>query len=199
MANKANKKINFDTMNSGVINDLRTFKQVRLKLAQKANDFALARKPLQDKLDVAISTGNVELSNSLSAEIEALTKAYKTEVSPINEELNRILGLVPQGMYDCYLKKINEGKRGDYLQACQEFVRRFGAKGTDTAINKLAERLCDLVGIKSASNKLVLEKNQFTSLYSKRQFNKMWMSAFCDYALAEIDKSIKAEANKEVA
>lgn len=197
MANKANKKINFDTMNSGVINDLRTFKQVRLKLAQKANDFALARKPLQDKLDVAISTGNVELSNSLSAEIEALTKAYKTEVSPINEELNRILGLVPQGMYDCYLKKINEGKRGDYLQACQEFVRRFGAKGTDTAINKLAERLCDLVGIKSASNKLVLEKNQFTSLYSKRQFNKMWMSAFCDYALAEIDKSIKAEAEKK--
>lgn len=199
MANKANKKINFDTMNSGVINDLRTFKQVRLKLAQKANDFALARKPLQDKLDVAISTGNVELSNSLSAEIEALTKAYKTEVSPINEELNRILGLVPQGMYDCYLKKINEGKRGDYLQACQEFVRRFGAKGTDTAINKMAERLCDLIGIKSASNKMILEKNQFTSLYSKRQFNKMWMSAFCDYALAEIDKSIKAEANKEVA
>lgn len=199
MANKANKKINFDTMNSGVINDLRTFKQVRLKLAQKANDFALARKPLQDKLDVAISTGNMELSNSLSAEIEALTKAYKTEVSPINEELNRILGLVPQGMYDCYLKKINEGKRGDYLQACQEFVRRFGAKGTDTAINKMAERLCDLIGIKSASNKMILEKNQFTSLYSKRQFNKMWMSAFCDYALAEIDKSIKAEANKEVA
>lgn len=199
MANKANKKINFDTMNSGVINDLRTFKQVRLTLAQKANDFALARKPLQDKLDVAISTGNVELSNSLSAEIEALTKAYKTEVSPINEELNRILGLVPQGMYDCYLKKINEGKRGDYLQACQEFVRRFGAKGTDTAINKMAERLCDLIGIKSASNKMILEKNQFTSLYSKRQFNKMWMSAFCDYALAEIDKSIKAEANKEVA
>ena len=141
----------------------------------------------------------MELSNSLSAEIEALTKAYKTEVSPINEELNRILGLVPQGMYDCYLKKINEGKRGDYLQACQEFVRRFGAKGTDTAINKMAERLCDLIGIKSASNKMILEKNQFTSLYSKRQFNKMWMSAFCDYALAEIDKSIKAEANKEVA
>ena len=197
MANKANKKINFDTMNSGVINDLRTFKQVRLTLAQKANDFALAKKPVQDKFDVAISTGNIELSKSLALEIEALKKDYKDKIAPINEELNRILGLVPQGMYDAYLKKINEGKRGDYLQACQEFVRRFGAKGTDTAINKLAERLCDLVGIKSASNKLVLEKNQFTSLYSKRQFNKMWMSAFCDYALAEIDKSIKAEAEKK--
>ena len=137
------------------------------------------------------------MSKSLALEIEALKKAYKANIAPINEELNRILGLVPQGMYDAYLKKINEGKRGDYLQACQEFVRRFGAKGTDTAINKLAERLCDLVGIKSASNKLVLEKNQFTSLYSKRQFNKMWMSAFCDYALAEIDKSIKAEAEKK--
>ena len=199
MANKANKKINFDTMNSGVINDLRTFKQVRLTLAQKANDFALAKKPVQDKFDVAISTGNIELSKSLALEIEALKKAYKADIAPINEELNRVLGLVPTGMYDAYLKKINEGKRGDYLQACQEFVRRFGAKGTDTAINKVAERLCDLVGIKSASNKLVLEKNQFTSLYSKRQFNKMWMNAFCDYALAEIDKSIKAEANKEVA
>lgn len=199
MSKSTNKKINFDSMNNGVINDLRTFKQVRLTLAQKANDFALAKKPVQDKFDVAISTGNIELSKSLALEIEALKKDYKADIAPINEELNRVLGLVPTGMYDAYLKKINEGKRGDYLQACQEFVRRFGAKGTDTAINKLAERLCDLVGIKSASNKLVLEKNQFTSLYSKRQFNKMWMSAFCDYALAEIDKSIKAEANKEVA
>ena len=197
MSKAMNKKINFDSMNSGVINDLRTFKQVRLTLAQKANDFALAKKPLQDKFDVAISTGDIELSKSLALEIEALKKAYKADIAPINEELSRVLGLVPTGMYDAYLKKINEGKRGDYLQACQEFVRRFGAKGTDTAINKLAERLCDLVGIKSASNKLVLEKNQFTSLYSKRQFNKMWMSAFCDYALAEIDKSIKAEAEKK--
>ena len=96
MSKSTNKKINFDSMNDGVIKDLRTFKSVRLELAQKANDFALARKPLQDKLDVAISTGNVELSKSLSAEIEALTKAYKAEVSPINEELNRVLGLVPQ-------------------------------------------------------------------------------------------------------
>ena len=197
MSKSTNKKINFDSMNSGVIDDLRTFKQVRLELAQKANDFALARKPLQDKLDVAISTGDVELSKSLSSEIEDLTKAYKAEETPINEELNRVLGLVPQGMYDCYLKKINEGKRGEYLQACQEFVRRFGAKGTDTAINKMAERLCDLVGIKASSNKMILEKNQFTSLYSKRQFNKMWMSAFCDYALAEIDKSIKADTEKK--
>lgn len=197
MSKSTNKKINFDSMNAGVINDLRTFKSVRLKLAQKANDFALAKKPVQDKFDVAISTGNIELSKSLALEIEGLKKAYKADIAPINEELNRVLGLVPTGMYDAYLKKINEGKRGDYLQACQEFVRRFGAKGTDTAINKLAERLCDLVGIKSASNKLVLEKNQFTSLYSKRQFNKMWMSAFCDYALAEIDKSIKAEAEKK--
>ena len=207
MSKSTNKKINFDSMNSGVIDDLRTSKQVRLELAQKANDFALARKPLQDKLDVAISTGDVELSKSLSSEIEDLTKAYKAEVTPINkelnvrrlivEELNRVLGLVPQGMYDCYLKKINEGKRGEYLQACQEFVRRFGAKGTDTAINKMAERLCDLVGIKASSNKMILEKNQFTSLYSKRQFNKMWMSAFCDYALAEIDKSIKTDTEKK--
>ena len=92
MSKSTNKKINFDSMNSGVIDDLRTFKQVRLELAQKANDFALARKPLQDKLDVAISTGDVELSKSLSSEIEDLTKAYKAEVTPINEELNRVLG-----------------------------------------------------------------------------------------------------------
>ena len=30
MSKSTNKKINFDSMNSGVINDLRTFKQVRL-------------------------------------------------------------------------------------------------------------------------------------------------------------------------
>ena len=196
-----NKKINFTEMNQGVISDLRTFKSVRLTLAQEANDYALARKPLQDKFDVAVSAGDIEKSKALALDLEHLKKAYKDKIAPINEELNRVLGLVPQGMYDAYLKKINEGKRGEYLQACQEFVRRFGAKGTDTAINKLAERLCDLVGIKSASNRMILEKNQFTSLYSKRQFNKMWMSAFADYALAEIDKSIKADAeeNKEVA
>ena len=201
MSKAMNKKVNFTEMNAGIVKDLRTFKQVRLVLAEKANDFSLAKKPLQDKLDVAISTKDTDAITAISAEIEEITKAYKAEVAPINEELNRVLGLVPQGMYDAYLKKINEGKRGDYLQACAEFVRRFGAKGTDTAINKMAERLCDLVGIKSASNRVILEKGQMTSLYSKRQFNKMWMSAFCDYALAEIDKSIKAdsETKQEVA
>ena len=197
MSKAMNKKVNFTEMNQGVINDLRTFKSVRLKLAQEANDFALACKPVKDKFNVAISCGDVEKSKDLALELENMKKAYKEKIAPVTEELDRVLGLVPQGMYDAYLKKINEGKRGEYLQACQEFVRRFGAKGTDTAINKMADRLCDLIGIKASSNKMILEKNQFTSLYSKPQFNRMWMSAFCDYALAEIDKSIKAETEKK--
>lgn len=188
-------QINFTKMSNETMEQLRTFKACAIKLATEDLRFKAEVKPLKAQLESILAERQNGLDNGKTVEevsVEfprlevdnAIRKAetnHKAIVEPLNKSMRETYVFIPQTMYDAYKKKINEHKRGDFLDAIKLFLENLGIEGcTQGQISKLAENMSDMFGARYAQSKKIVENDTLTTSVSKAQFNKLFMAVFCD-------------------
>ena len=84
-------------------------------------------------------------------------------------------------MHSAYVKKIDEHKRGDFLEAIKQFLVNLGIEDCSQAqISKLAENMSDMFGARYATSKKIVNDGVMHTSINKVAFNKLFMAVFCD-------------------
>lgn len=193
MANK--KKINFENINEKAMSQLEKFVAARVAIAKEDARYKKEVEPLYKRLESALDNREKDLAQGLNrddvirkypiAEIENdIRKAsaeHKENLKPLNSDLRSTYDFIPEGMHDSYVQKIESGKRGEFLTYTEKFLENLGIKEiTQSALRNLAEMICDRLGVSVSSNKMLLEEGKLSSTLTAKQFNKLYMSVFCD-------------------
>lgn len=188
-------QINFTKMSKEVTAQLHTFQESALALAKEDLRFKEEIKPLKAQLETILTNRQNDLEQGLSVEEvaqkfprlevdNAIRKAenkHKEIVEPLNKAMRETYVFIPQTMYESYIKKIDEHKRGDFLTAIKDFLANLGIEGCSQGqVSKLAENMSDMFGAKYAQSKKIVENNTLHTAISKAQFNKLFMAVFCD-------------------
>lgn len=191
----AKNQINFSKMSKEASAQLNTFKESALAIAKEDLRFKAEIKPLKAQLETILANRENDLAQGmeLDAVLEkfprievdnAIRKAeteHKAIVEPLNKTMRETYAFIPETMYDGYKKKIEEHKRGVFLDAIKEFLVNLGIENCSQAqISKLAENMSDMFGARYAQSKKIVENDTLTTTTSKAQFNKLFMAVFCD-------------------
>lgn len=76
---------------------------------------------------------------------------------------------------------IELGKRGDFIECIRGLLENIGIEEVgQSALCKLSEQIADRLGVSVSNSKQLLEEGVFSSTMRERQFNKLFMSIFCD-------------------
>lgn len=127
--------------------------------------------------EVLIKFSTVDVDNAIRAE----KILHKKNAKPINEEINSAYTFVTDGLYDGYVLKVEKQKRGDFLKYMNRFLEDIGIPETSqSALCKLSEQISDRLGVTVSSSKQILENKTFSCSLKRKQFNKLFMSVFCD-------------------
>lgn len=188
-------QINFTKMSKEAMAQLQTFKDTALAIATEDLRFKAEMKPLKARLESILANRQNDLDNGLSVE-EVSTKfprievdnairkaqtAHDAIVEPLNKNMKDTYKFVPDNMHSAYVKKIEEHKRGDFLESIKQFLVNLGIDGcTQGQISKLAESMSDMFGAKYATSKKIVNNNILVTSISKAQFNKLFMAVFCE-------------------
>lgn len=188
-------QINFTKMSKEAAAQLETFKMSAIALATEDLRFKAEIKPLKAQLEVILSNRQNDIDAGIPVD-EVVAKYSRVEVDnairkaqiahngivePIAKNMKDTYVFIPEGMYAAYVKKIDEHKRGDFLQAISDFLGNLGIEGcTQGQISKLAENMSDMFGARYAQSKKIVEKDTLHTAISKAQFNKLFMAVFCD-------------------
>lgn len=201
--------INYATINATSLALINDFANARINFAKEDLRHKEVMKSLKDKLEVIKKNRENDLAQGMSSdevtekhstvEVENAIRAeeflHEETVKPINEAIRATFDFVSDDMYPSYVKKVNEGKRGDYLTCVSTFLTNIGIESTSqSALSKLSEQIADRLGARVSTSKALLEKGQFSTEMKKGQFNKLFMSVFCDILIAR--KVITVEIGK---
>lgn len=127
--------------------------------------------------EVLIKFSTVEVENAIRAE----KNLHKKNMKPINDEINSTYSFVTDGLYDGYVLKVEKQKRGDFLKYVNKFLKDMGiSEISQSALCKLTEQISDRLGVTVSSSKQILEDKTFSCSLKRKQFNKLFMSIFCD-------------------
>ena len=191
----AKNQINFKNMSKEATTQLNSFKESAFAIATEDLRFKAEIKPLKAKLETILANRENDLAQGLSvdevtakysrvevdAEIRKAETTHKAIVEPLNKSMRDTYAFIPGNMYEGYKKKIEEHKRGVFLDAIKEFLENLGIEGCSQAqISKLAENMSDMFGARYAQAKKIIENDTLTTTTSKAQFNKLFMAVFCD-------------------
>lgn len=191
----AKNQINFTKMSNEATTQLRTFKECAIKIATEDLRHKSVIKPLKAQLETILANRENDIAQGLSVdevaekysrvEVDnAICKAeaeHKAIVEPLNKSMRDTYVFIPENMYEGYKKKIEEHKRGAFLDAIKEFLENLGIENCSQAqISKLAENMSDMFGARYAQSKKIIENDTLTTTTSKAQFNKLFMAVFCD-------------------
>lgn len=106
---------------------------------------------------------------------------FKTIDSKSLADLKDTYAFIPESMYDSYVRKVELGKRGNFIVCVQEFLENIGIEEvSQSALGKLSEQISDRIGICVSNSKVLLEEGVFSSILRETQFSKLFMSIFCD-------------------
>ena len=191
----AKNQINFSKMTEIAHNQLITFKESALAIAQEDLRFKAEMKPLKAKLDAILANRDNDMKQGISVD-EVVIKFPRTEVDneirkaetthqvilePLNKAMKEAYIFVPENIFTAYTLKINDGKRGEFLKAITEFLSNLGIEGCSQGqISKFAESMSDKLGAKYATSKKIVEDGTLVTAMKKNQFNKLFMAVFCD-------------------
>lgn len=191
----AKNQINFSKMTEIAHNQLITFKESALAIAQEDLRFKAEMKPLKAKLDAILANRDNDMKQGISVD-EVVVKFPRTEVDneirkaetthqvilePLNKAMKEAYIFVPENIFTAYTLKINDGKRGEFLKAITEFLSNLGIEGCSQGqISKFAESMSDKLGAKYATSKKIVEDGTLVTAMKKNQFNKLFMAVFCD-------------------
>lgn len=107
-------------------------------------------------------------------------------MKPLNAALKATYEFIPASLYTAYEKKIEEGKRGDFLESIKKFLENLGIEEvSQSALCKLSERISDKLGVSCSNSKKLLDEGKFASTLKSNQFAKLFMSVFCDILVTE--------------
>lgn len=191
----AKNQINFSKMSKEASAQLNTFKESAHAIAIEDLRYKAEIKPLKAQLETILANRDNDLAQGLSIdevavkfprlEVDnAIRKAeteHKAIVEPLNKSMRETYAFIPETMYEGYKKKIEEHKRGVFLDAIKEFLVNLGIENCSQAqISKLAENMSDMFGARYAQSKKIVENDTLTTTTSKAQFNKLFMAVFCD-------------------
>lgn len=191
----AKNQINFSKMSKEASAQLNTFKESALALAKEDLRYKAEVKPLKAQLETILANRENDLAQGMDLDTvlekysrvevdNAIRKAeteHKAIVEPLNKTMRDTYAFIPETMYEGYKKKIEEHKRGVFLDAIKEFLINLGIENCSQAqISKLAENMSDMFGARYAQSKKIVENDTLTTTTSKAQFNKLFMAVFCD-------------------
>ena len=194
----AKNQINFSKMTETAKKQLDTFKSASYLLASEDLRYKAEKKSLQTELNLILKNRQNDLDNGLSLDdvvekfprievdrkIKVALDAHNATNAPLNEMLKESYVFIPDGMYEAYLRKINDGKRGDFLVCIRVFLDNLGIEELKQGqINKFAERMSDMFGSKYATSKSIVNDGKYTTVMKKQTFNKLFMAVFCDMAM----------------
>ena len=132
----AKNQINFTKMNEMAKKQVQDFKDYAFFLAQEDLRFKAEIKPLKAQLDVILTNRENDLAQGLALEdvlkkyprvdvdnaIRKVENEHKAIIEPMNKIIRETYAFIPTDMFDAYKKKINEQKRGDFLNAIKLFL-----------------------------------------------------------------------------
>ena len=191
----AKNQINFTKMSKEATAQLKSFTESALALAVEDLRFKAEMKPLKAQLESILANRQNDIDNGLPVdevvakfprvEVDnAMRKAKATHdaiIEPLNKTMRDTYVFIPDNMYSAYVKKIDEHKRGEFLDAIKVFLDNLGIEGcTQGQVSKLAENMSDMFGARYAQSKKIVENGTMHTAISKAQFNKLFMAVFCD-------------------
>lgn len=191
----AKNQINFSKMSEEAMEQLKSFKDSALALANEDLRYKAEKKALDSKRDLILANRKQEIDNGMSIdeaterfslveidnEIRIAQDNHAKNQAPLNEAMKGTYLFVPDTMYEAYKKKIEEGKRGEFLTAISGFLSNLGIDGCSQGqISRFCESMSDRFGSKYATSKRIKETGVFTMIMKRQQFNKLFMAVFCD-------------------
>lgn len=191
----AKNQINFSKMSKEATTQLKSFKESALAIAVEDLRFKAEIKPLKAQLESILANRQNDIDNGMNVDevvakfprievdnkIRQAETAHKAIVEPLTKSMKETYVFIPEGMHEAYAKKINEHKRGDFLEAIKQFLVNLGIENCSQAqISKLAENMSDMFGARYAQSKKIVNDNTLVTAISKAQFNKLFMAVFCE-------------------
>lgn len=191
----AKNQINFSKMSKEATTQLKSFKESALAIAVEDLRFKAEIKPLKAQLESILANRQNDIDNGMNVDevvakfprtevdnkIRQAETAHKAIVEPLTKSMKETYVFIPEGMHEAYTKKINEHKRGDFLEAIKQFLVNLGIEDCSQAqISKLAENMSDMFGARYAQSKKIVNDNTLVTAISKAQFNKLFMAVFCE-------------------
>jgi hypothetical protein len=191
----AKNQINFSKMSKETTTQLKSFKESALAIAVEDLRFKAEIKPLKAQLESILANRQNDIDNGMNVDevvakfprievdnkIRQAETAHKAIVEPLTKSMKETYVFIPEGMHEAYTKKINEHKRGDFLEAIKQFLVNLGIENCSQAqISKLAENMSDMFGARYAQSKKIVNDNTLVTAISKAQFNKLFMAVFCE-------------------
>lgn len=189
------KPIDFTQINEKALAQLKNFAETRIAIAKEDQRHKTEKKSLNAQLD-AINENRERNINAGFSRDEVLIKFSTLEVDkairqendkhkeimkPLNEELRNTYAFIPENMYDGYVRKVELQKRGEYINYLSDFLKNLGIKEvSQSALCKLAEQIADYLGVMASKSSKLLKEHRFSCVMHKSQFNKLFMSIFCD-------------------
>lgn len=189
------KAIDFSQIDPKALVHLQNFAAARIAIAKEDQRHKEVLSPLKKQLEalkesrendinaglprdeVLIKYSTVDIDNA----IRKKNDLHKEITKPLNEELKSTYAFVPEELYEGYKRKIELQKRGEYLNCLNSFLQNLGITETSqSALCKLAEQITDYIGVSVSTSKKLLEDRVFTCVLKKNQFNRLFMSIFCD-------------------
>lgn len=189
------KQIDFTRLDPKALTYLQNFAAARIAIAKEDQRHKAEKKSLNAQLDaihenrelnikaglprdeVLIKFSTLEIDNAIRKEEDK----HKEIMKPLNEELKNTYAFIPENMYDGYARKVELKKRGDYINYLSEFLENLGiAETSQSALCKLAEQISDYLGVTVSKSGKLLKEHKFSCVMHKTQFNRLFMSIFCD-------------------
>ena len=189
------KAIDFSQIDPKALVHLQNFAAARIAIAKEDQRHKEVLSPLKKQLEalkesrendinaglprdeVLIKYSTVDIDNAIRKENDL----HKEITKPLNEDLKSTYAFVPEELYEGYKRKMELQKRGEYLNCLNSFLQNLGITETSqSALCKLAEQITDYIGVSVSTSKKLLEDRVFTCVLKKNQFNRLFMSIFCD-------------------
>ena len=187
--------IKFELMDRKALLYLNDFVAARIAIAKEDMRHREEMKPLRAKLEIIHQNREHDLKNGMnvhdvirkhsSIEVEKAIRAekrlHKKISKPFKKDLQNTYDFIPDGIYAAYVRKIEEGKRGKFIECIKEFLETIGIEEvSQSALCKLSEQIAERLGVKVSHSVQLLEEEVFSCIVKKKQFNHLFMSIFCD-------------------
>lgn len=187
--------INFEAIDGKSLAYLNAFVTARIAIAKEDIRHMAEMKPLKAKLETIYENREIDLKNGMNLDdvirkhssievdkaIRVENNLHKETLKPLNDDLKSTYAFIPDGIYDSYVRKIELGKRGDFIECIKGFLENIGIEEvSQSALCKLSEQFANRLGVSVSNSKQLLEEGIFSSTMKDRQFNKLFMSIFCD-------------------
>ena len=191
----AKNQINFSKMDETAKNQIETFKKMALDIAKEDLRFKDEMKPLKARKEAILANRDNDLKQGMSIDDVAekfpltdvdndIRKAetnHKAIVEPLNKAMKETYSFVPETLYNSYVRKIEQGKRGDFLNDIESFLNNLGIENCSQAqVRRFAESMSDKLGAKYATSKAIVNDSTLVATMKKSQFSKLFLAIFCD-------------------